>query len=158
MILFLLTHLQGNSKSNQETIWPTQLFWATLSSKKCVHAKKHRVFSTPLTMNYYVNFLGRLVCNGLQQKWRFGTHCHWKNKNPGWGPFWSYQLNSTANSAHLARFWGKWADWHCFLVGSSNVRPPGFWFFQLPCLPIIHLMWKALITGRPHFSSTIIQL
>jgi hypothetical protein len=26
-----------------------------------------------------------------------------------WGPFWSYQLNSIANSAHLARFLGKWA-------------------------------------------------
>jgi len=25
------------------------------------------------------------------------------------GRFWSYQLNSTANSAHSARFLGKWA-------------------------------------------------
>ena len=25
-------------------------------------------------------------------------------KLKSWGPFWSYQLNSTANSAHLARF------------------------------------------------------
>ena len=24
-------------------------------------------------------------------------------KSKSWGPFWSYQLNSTANSAHLAR-------------------------------------------------------
>jgi hypothetical protein len=26
------------------------------------------------------------------------------NKSKSWGPFWSYQLNSTANSAHLAQF------------------------------------------------------
>ena len=25
------------------------------------------------------------------------------------GPFWSYQLNSTADLANLAQFWGKWA-------------------------------------------------
>ena len=25
------------------------------------------------------------------------------------GPFWSYQLNSTAKSAHFPRFLGKWA-------------------------------------------------
>ena len=27
-----------------------------------------------------------------------------------WGQFWSYQLNSTANSAHLAHFGGKQAE------------------------------------------------
>ena len=30
-------------------------------------------------------------------------------KSKSWGPFWSYQLNSTANLAHLAHFLGKWA-------------------------------------------------
>ena len=30
-------------------------------------------------------------------------------KSKSWGPFWSYQLNSTANSAHFAGFLGKWA-------------------------------------------------
>jgi hypothetical protein len=38
----------------------------------------------------------------------------------------SYQLNSTANPAHLAHFCGKY-------------RPPGFGFFQLHLVPIIHL-------------------
>ena len=33
----------------------------------------------------------------------------WK-KSKSWGPFWSYQLNSTANSAHLPRKWAKWAE------------------------------------------------
>ena len=28
----------------------------------------------------------------------------WKS----WGPFWSYQLNSTANPAHLPQEWAKW--------------------------------------------------
>ena len=28
-------------------------------------------------------------------------------KSKSWGPFWSYQLNSTANSAHLAHFCGE---------------------------------------------------
>ena len=30
-------------------------------------------------------------------------------KSKSWGPFWSYQLNSTGNLAHLAHFLGKWA-------------------------------------------------
>ena len=29
-------------------------------------------------------------------------------KLKSWGPFWSYQLNCKANSAHLAHFRGKW--------------------------------------------------
>jgi hypothetical protein len=28
-------------------------------------------------------------------------------KSKSWGPFWSCQLNSTANSAHLAHFRGE---------------------------------------------------
>jgi hypothetical protein len=30
-------------------------------------------------------------------------------KSKSWGLNWSYQLNSTANSAHFAQFLGKWA-------------------------------------------------
>jgi hypothetical protein len=33
-----------------------------------------------------------------------------EKKPKSWGSFWSYQLNSTANSAHFARFLGKWAE------------------------------------------------
>ena len=33
-----------------------------------------------------------------------------KNQNPG-GPFWSYQLDSSANLAHLPQKWAKWAKW-----------------------------------------------
>jgi hypothetical protein len=32
-----------------------------------------------------------------------------KNQNSG-GPFWSYQLNSTANSAYSPQKWAKWAE------------------------------------------------
>jgi hypothetical protein len=28
-------------------------------------------------------------------------------KSKSWGPFWSYQFNSTANPAHLPKKWAK---------------------------------------------------
>ena len=31
-------------------------------------------------------------------------------KAKSWGPFWSYQLNSTANSAYAPQKWAKWAE------------------------------------------------
>ena len=37
-----------------------------------------------------------------------GTHGNWKKSKSLW-PFWSYQLDSTANPAHLPRKWAKWA-------------------------------------------------
>ena len=43
------------------------------------------------------------------------------------GLFWSYQLNSTTNSAHFAQFFGKWAklavlfSWYI-----APKQPPGF--------------------------------
>ena len=46
--------------------------------------------------------------NGNKLKCIIGTHGHWK-KTKSWGLFWHYQLNSTAYSAHLAQFRGKWA-------------------------------------------------
>ena len=42
--------------------------------------------------------------NWLHLKWRFGTHGNWKNQNPADRFEAMYQLNSTANSAHLAQF------------------------------------------------------
>ena len=36
-----------------------------------------------LGMNYYVNSLGAIGCNGFHIKWMFGTHGNWKNQNPG---------------------------------------------------------------------------
>ena len=59
-----------------------------------------------LGMNYYVNFLGGIGSNGFHIKWISGTI----EKIKSWGPFRSYQLNSTANLAHLPRNWAKWAE------------------------------------------------
>jgi hypothetical protein len=39
-------------------------------------------------------------------------------KIKSWGPFWSYQLNSTANLAHLPRTMAKWLNWQSCLAGS----------------------------------------
>jgi hypothetical protein len=61
-----------------------------------------------------------------------------EKKSKFWGPFWSYQLNSFANSACSPRKWAKWAElavllsWH-LQNGPHNVD------FQLPWVPIIHL-------------------
>ena len=47
------------------------------------------------------------------------------------GPFWSYQLNNTANTAYIQQKWTKWAElavvfsWH-LLNGSQD-----FDFFQM---------------------------
>jgi hypothetical protein len=45
-----------------------------------------------------------------------------EKKSKSWGPFWSYQLNSTANSAHFAQFFGKWAKL-AVLFSSSKTTP-----------------------------------
>ena len=31
-------------------------------------------------------------------------------KLKSWGPFWSYQIDSHANPAHLPQKWAKWAE------------------------------------------------
>ena len=41
-------------------------------------------------------------------------------KSKSWGPFWSYQLNSTANSAYSPR---NGLNWQCCLASSSNTAP-----------------------------------
>ena len=44
----------------------------------------------------------------ISHKMNYKHPWQWK-KTKSWEPFWSYQLDSTANSAHFARFLGKWA-------------------------------------------------
>ena len=46
-----------------------------------------------------------------------------EKKIKSWVPFWSYQLNCTANSAHLAHFAVNGLDWHCFFAGCSKTAP-----------------------------------
>ena len=69
---------------------------------KCI--KKTR----QLQMNYYALKMWAIRSQCFLPKinnrhpWQF-------RKSKSWGPFWSYQLNSTSNLAHLAHFLGKWA-------------------------------------------------
>ena len=55
------------------------------------------------------------MCN--RHLWQF-------KKSKSWGPFWSYQLNSTANPAHLPQKIGpNGLNWQCCLAGSSKTAP-----------------------------------
>ena len=44
-----------------------------------------------------------------------------------WEPFWSYQLNRTANPAHLLQIWPDFEviglDWQCCLASRSKTAP-----------------------------------
>ena len=53
-------------------------------------------------------------------------------KSKSWGPFWSYQLNSTANSAHFAQFLCNGPNWQCCSAGSSKTAPRILIFFNCP--------------------------
>ena len=70
-------------------------------------------------------------------------------KSKSWGPFWIYQLNSTANFCQFSLFTLKMGQMGC--IGSAvqliaPKRPPGFGFFQLSWVPIIHF---SLFPWRP---------
>ena len=51
-------------------------------------------------------------------------------KSKSWGPFWSYQLNSTANSAHLAHFHGEQAELAVLFSWQLQNGPQNFDFFN----------------------------
>ena len=53
-------------------------------------------------------------------------------------PFWSYQLNSIANSAHFAHFEVNGLDWQCCLAGSSKTAP-GIFIFQLSWVEVLKI-------------------
>ena len=70
-------------------------------------------------------------------------------KSKSWGPFWSYQLNSTANLAHLAHFLGKWAGLAVLFSWYLQNGPQDFVFFncqgcQTFLLAEIHCYLSAL--------------
>ena len=52
---------------------------------------------------------GRPDINVFHIKCIIGNHGNWK-KSKSWGPFWSYQLDSSANLTHLPQRWAKWAE------------------------------------------------
>ena len=63
-----------------------------------------------LIMCYYVNFLEGLGSKEFHITKMKVWHPWQLKKSKSWGPFCSYQLNSTANSAHLAHFHGEQAE------------------------------------------------
>jgi hypothetical protein len=73
------------------------------------HTAMIKDFTHYIRMNYYVQKMG-----GLRAKWNSAPmnkrHPWQLKKIKSWGPFWSYQLNSTANLAHLPQKWAKWAE------------------------------------------------
>ena len=52
-------------------------------------------------------------------------------KSKSWGPFWSCQLNSTANSAHLAHFCGEQAELAVLSSWQLQNGPQNFDFFSI---------------------------
>ena len=64
--------------------------------------------SPRLGLIYMLEKLGHSMDNINKLKWIISTHGTGKSKS--WGLFWSCQLNSTANSAHLAHFYGELAE------------------------------------------------
>ena len=60
-------------------------------------------------MNYYVQKIGGLRSHSNLAQMKNRHPCQLK-KLKSWGPFWSYQLNTTANLTHLPRKLAKWAE------------------------------------------------
>ena len=81
-------------------------------------------------------------------------------KSKSWEPFGSYQLNSTANPAHLpqnrSNFEVNGLDWQCCLAGSSKTAPRIFIFFSIvmsaECLSYL----KSIETYAREFLTLII--
>ena len=73
------------------------------------------------------------------------------------GAIWSYQLNSTANSAYSLKKWAKWAKLAVLFNWQLQNGPHNFDFFQLPWVPIIHLSSFLLSIEFPNFSYIINQ-
>ena len=98
--------------------------------------------------------------NGNKLKWTIGNHGNWKKF---WGPFWSYQLNSSANSAYWPRKWAKWAElavlfsWqlqkspHDFDFSIANYSSELFsnfhWVPQFSSIIDQSLTWWSLLQG-----------
>ena len=68
-------------------------------------------------------------------------------KSKSQGPFWSCQLNSTANSTHLGV---NRLNWQCCLAGSTKTDHRILIFFQLLCVKMIHLSFFPLFIQCPN--------
>ena len=79
-----------------------------LVERKMAQKEKDREKARWLQMNYYAwkMWATRSQCFSPQTN---NQHSWQLKKSKSWGPFWSYQLNSTVNSAHFAQFLGNGA-------------------------------------------------
>ena len=76
-------------------------------------------------------------------------------KSKSWGPFWSYQLNSTANICQFSLFTSKMGQMGCIGSAVQLVTPKGPPEFQLPWLPIIHFSLFPLRPMPPNIMDII---
>ena len=74
-------------------------------------------------------------------------------KSKSWVPFWSYQLNSTANPAHLPQNWAKLAK----LAGSSE-RAPVIFIISIAIGADNSFYLKFIATDAPTFFGYIISV
>ena len=80
-------------------------------------------------------------------------------KSKSWEPFGSYQLNSTANPAHLPQSWANFEvnglDWLCCLTGSSQ-RAPRILIFSIAMGAAYSFYVKTIETHARAFFKVII--
>ena len=80
-------------------------------------------------------------------------------KSISWEPFGSYQLNSTANPAHLPQNWPNFEvnglDWQCCLAGSSQRAPRILIFSIVPDAKFLSYL-KSIETYACAFFKVII--
>ena len=107
-------------------------FWPSLSSNTGLMSKWGKVSLRKLKL-YHDNYKWMIMLEkcGLPDLtvshliWIIGTHCNWKNQNPG-SHFGAYQLKSTADLANLVQFSGKWAGLAVPMWNPSLLVPTHF--------------------------------
>ena len=89
---------------------------------------------------------------------------HWQlKKSKSWGPFLSYQLNNTANSAHIPRKWAKWAELAVLFSWQLKNGPQYYDFFncqwcQTFILAEIHCPLSARIFHATQFQPGCVRM
>ena len=119
LVFFLWRQKEGKLEPKKQVRVPTyvrkiclvirvqkSMFWLTSYLISCCFVPSHTTLW--LRLNYYTPKM-------RGHRWQWISH-EINIRHPGqlkklksWGPFWSYQLNSTANLAHLPQNWAKLA-------------------------------------------------
>ena len=94
-------------------------------------------FYKPSTLQHLSPHLGLILCmKNWSTQWTKEISSNEKSapmaveKSKSWGPFWSCQLNSIANSAHLAHFRGEQAELAVLFSWQLQNGPQNFDFFN----------------------------